>query len=329
MPQILGREVGPTGFGLMGFTWRSNPPPQSQAFEALRTALSKGMNFWNGGEFYGTPEYNSLTLLQSYFTQYPEDVDKVVLSIKGCYAHSGVDASAAAVRKSMDNILSTLTLKKVDVFECGRRDPNVPLSETFSALQEYIDRGQLGGISLSEVRAETIHEAVKALGGDPSRIAFVENELSLFVTDPLENGVIAACAQYNIPLVAYSPIGHGILGGTIKTAADIPEHLQMMPRYFPEHFEHNLQLFNLVNDLAKAKGCTPAQLAISWVRSLSQRREGLPVIIPIPGTTTAARVEENAKQIDLSDKEMDEIDEILKKFQPKGERYPDWIPKDT
>ncbi|KAK3987055.1 pyridoxal reductase [Cladorrhinum sp. PSN332] len=269
MPQILGREVGPTGFGLMGLTWRTNPPPKTQAFSALRTALSLNSNFWNGGEFYGTPENNSLTLLESYFTTYPEDAERVVLSIKGCYVHNvGIDGSASGVRKSMDNILSTLTRKRVDIFECGRRDPKVPLSETFSALQEYIDRGQLGGISLSEVRAETIHEAVRILGS-PQKIAFVENELSLFVTDPLSNGVVAACAQYGIPLVAYSPIGRGILGGNFKTAEDVPEHLQMIPRYYPENFEHNLQLFNLVNELAEKKGCTPAQLALSWVRSLS------------------------------------------------------------
>lgn len=285
------------------------------------------MNFWNAGEFYGTPQYNSLHLLSAYFTKYPEDASRVVLSIKGCFFpdSAGIDASAAGVRRSMDNILSHLGgLKKLDVFECGRRDPKVPLAETFAALQEYVDRGELGGISLSEVRASTVHEAAKL-----TRIAFVENELSLFVTDPFENGVIAACAEHGIPLVAYSPIGRGILGGALRSVEDVPEHLHHVPRYYPENFDHNLQLFNLVNALAEQKGCTPAQLAISWVRSLSQRTPELPVIIPIPGTTTAARVRENAKHIDLSDEEIEEIGKILAKFQAKGERYPDYIPKDT
>ncbi len=96
--------------------------------------------------------------------------------------------------------------KKIDIFECARRDPRVPLEVTFGTLQtEFIDKGLLGGISLSEVNTQTIHDAVKV-----AKIVAVEVELSLFSGDVLTNGIAAACSQYNIPLVAYSPIGRGV-----------------------------------------------------------------------------------------------------------------------
>jgi pyridoxine 4-dehydrogenase len=153
---------------------------------------------------------------------------------------------------------------------------------------------------------------------------------SRFSTEVLENGVAAACAQYNIPLVAYSPIGRGMLTGQIRSFDDLPADSMMrhFPRFQPENFAINLQLVDQVEAMAKRKGCTPAQLAINWTRALS-RREGMPTIIPIPGATTKARVEENSKVVDLTDEEMKEIDETLAKFKPAGDRYPSSIPTDT
>jgi pyridoxine 4-dehydrogenase len=119
-----------------------------------------------------------------------------------------------------------------------------------------------------------------------------------------------------------------MLGGQFQTLADIPPQLRPFPRFSPENFPHNLSLLTHVNALAQRKGCTPAQLAISWTRNLS-RRPGMPLIIPIPGSTTVARVEENAQHVELTDAEMDEIDGILARFEVKGERYPDHIPVNT
>jgi len=208
MPQVNGQEVGPIGYGLMGLTWRPQPTPHDQAFKAMRTALENGMNFWNGGEFYGTPENNSLTLLEAYFAKYPEDADKVVLSIKGAADPITLhpDGSPAGVRRSIDTCLKLLKgRKKIDIFECARRDQNVAMEDTFAAIQEYVDKGLVGGISLSEVAPATIHAAAKL-----TKVVAVEVELSLWSTDILTNGVVAACAQYNIPIVAYSPLGSGV-----------------------------------------------------------------------------------------------------------------------
>lgn len=208
MVKLLGRDVGSTGFGLMGFTWRGEKnPPIEQAIETMKAALENGYVFWNGGEFYGPPEYNSLVLLEKYFAKYPDDADKVVISIKGAAGPMGLDfnGSAEGVQRSINACLKQLNgRKKLDLFECARRDQKVDMSETFGAMQHFIDQGLLGGISLSEVRADTIHEAVKL-----AKIDAVEVELSLWSHQVLENGVAAACAQHGIPLVAYSPIGQG------------------------------------------------------------------------------------------------------------------------
>ncbi|KAI0872413.1 voltage-gated shaker-like K+ channel, subunit [Hypoxylon argillaceum] len=322
MPQILGKDVGPIGFGLMGFTWRATPCPQEQAFEAMRAALKNGNNFWNGGEFYGSPEYNSLVLLERYFEKYPEDAEKVVLCIKGGLnpgTHQ-MDASPENTRRSLDACISQLKgRKKIDLFEFARRDPNVPMGETFKLIQEeYINTGKLGGISLSEVRAETIHEAAKH-----TKVAAVEIELSLFSTDILENGVAAACAQYEIPVIAYSPIGRGMLTGKLRSVDDIKDGLFLkfgFPRFQPGNFEANLRLVEQVEEIAKTKSCTPAQLAINWTRAVS-KRPGMPTIVPIPGATTVARVDENSKVIDLTDEEMARIDAVLATFTPAGGRY--------
>lgn len=157
-------------------TWHEPLAPEDQAFEAMRTALKNGLNFWNAGEIYGTPEYNSMHLLERYFAKYPEDAEKVVLSVKGAYGGHSIDASPEGIRRSIDNCINILKgRKKIDIFECARRDPNTPLEVTFGVMdKEYVQTGKIGGIGLSEVKASTIHEAVKI-----TKIAAIEIELSL------------------------------------------------------------------------------------------------------------------------------------------------------
>lgn len=288
----------------------------------MKAALANGCNFWNGGEFYGVPEYNSLVLLERYFEKYPEDADKIVLSVKGAAGarlEKGADGSPEEIRRSLDAILSQLNgRKKLDLFECARRDTRVPLETTFGEIQKYIDAGKLGAISLSEVGAQTIHDAVKI-----TKVAAVEVELSLFSTEPLENGVAAACAEHGIPLVAYSPLCRGLLTGSFKSVDDLAEDdpRRHFPRFQGENFQHNITLANTVIELAEKKGVTSGQFALAWVRALS-RRPGMPTIIPIPGATTVDRVNENSKQVELTDEEMAAVDEILDKMEIKGTRYP-------
>ncbi|KAL7803709.1 Aldo/keto reductase [Trichoderma aethiopicum] len=329
MPTVIGREVGPIGYGLMGFTWRPEPTPLDQAIDALKTAVENGMTLWNGGEFYGTPEWNSMTLLRHYFTKYPEDADKVTLIIKGgadLKTHR-LDGSPEGIRRSLDNIINQLGgTKKLDLFSCTRRDHNTPLEVTFGVIQkEYIDTGKLGAIALSEVNAQTIHEAAKL-----AKVGTVEVELSMFSPDILTNGVAAACAEHDIPITAYSPIGRGMLSGRFKDVSEVQSFgfIATFPRFQKEAFEHNLKLVNHVEALAKEKGCTPAQLAIAWVHSQG-KRPGRPTIIPIPGATTAERVRENSQLIELTEDEVKKIDTIVESFEVAGARYPPSVPTNT
>ena len=176
----------------------------------MRAALERGSIAWNGGELYGTPERNSLQLLAEYFTKYPEDADKVVLSIKGgCIPGTTPvpDGSRKNVQRSIEECLKWLDGKKfLDLFEVARLDPNVPVEETIGAITEYIKAGKVGGLSLSEVNAKTIRK-IHAI----HPVSAVEVELSLWSTHILENGVAQTCGELGIPIIAYSPLGSGFL----------------------------------------------------------------------------------------------------------------------
>ncbi|KEY72536.1 hypothetical protein S7711_05608 [Stachybotrys chartarum IBT 7711] len=326
MAEVLGKRFGPIGFGLMGFTWRPNPPPMEEAIAALKVAADKGLTLWNGGEFYGTPEYNSMTLLKSYFEKYPEDADKITIIIKGAVDVKTLkpDGSPEGIRRSADNILAQLGgKKKLDVFGIARRDVNTDFQETLSILKkEYVDTGKIGGVALSECSVKTIEEAVKILP-----IQSAEVELSLFSPDILNNGVAAALAKHNIPVVAYSPLGRGMLTGRFKVADDFKDRgfAAFFPRFQGEAFAHNYKLVQTLEDLAVKKSCTASQLAIAWTVAVG-RQPGQPAVIPIPGASKASQVEENAKFVELSDDEFNNITELVNSFETAGRRYPDGVP---
>ncbi|OOQ90540.1 Pyridoxal reductase [Penicillium brasilianum] len=321
MPTLVGKEVGPTGYGTMRMTWQAQLPSQEVCFETLNKSLELGANFWNGGELYGTPEYNSLHLLNKYFTQYPENADKVVLSIKGGLKPGQLtpDGSEANIRRSVDESLRLLDgKKKLDIFELARQDSAFPVEHTMEVLAQYVKEGKIGGIGLSEVDAATIRRAHKV-----HPIAAVEVELSLWSTEILENDIAKTCAELNIPVVAYSPLGRGVLTGAVTSLEDIPEGdiRRHMSRFQEENFQQNLKLINEVNSLASRKNVAPSQIALAWIRTLSNK-PGMPTIIPIPGGTTVAKVVQNMTGVDkLTDEEMAEIDAILKQHTVAGPRY--------
>ena len=160
---VGGRHVGATGFGLMSLTPPVGPlKPKEQLFAALDAALESGANFWDAGQFYGTPKYNSLHLLRDYFTEKPEEAQQVYLSIKGAVTSAKLpDGSPDFVRQSVEQCIQILppSVKTIDLFQCARVDPNTPIETTMQALRALVDEGKIGGIGLSEVRAETIRRA--------------------------------------------------------------------------------------------------------------------------------------------------------------------------
>lgn len=301
------------GFGLKAV-------PYDQAIETMRAALEAGANVWNGADFYGPPDANSLQLLHAYFTKYPDDASRVVIVMKTLFAvPNGPDCSAENVEKCVSNILKVLDGKCfIDVLEPGRIDPKVSVEDTMKYLLPYVQSGKIGGIGLSEAKAETIRRAAAI-----TKISSLEIELSLFSTDPLSNGQAVACAELDIPIVAYSPLSRGFLSGQLRSYSDLAENdnRKRYPRYQPEVFDENLKLVHEMEKVAKRKGVTTPQVALAWVAGLSNQK-GMPTIIPIPGTTTVGRVRENTKVIKLEEQDLKEIDAALKSIEIKGDRYP-------
>ncbi|RYO97386.1 hypothetical protein DL765_011230 [Monosporascus sp. GIB2] len=309
---VAGKAVGPVGFGMLGLTKPWAPVEYPIAAKLMKTALEHGANLWNGGMHYGTPEANSLHLLKYYFEQYPEDTSKVVLSIKGAFnPRTGPDGSPEGIRASVEEAVRVLGgTKTIDIFECARVDPKVPIETSIGTLAELVKEGKIGGIGLSEVGANTIRKAAAI-----HPIAGVEVEMSLFTPDPLHNGIADACHELGIPIIAYSPISRGWLTGEIRKLDDLPadDFRRMLPRFKPEVFDQNFKLVEAVERIAKRKGVTTAQVAIGWVVAQGA--------IPIPGSTRVERVIENIKAASLTDGELAEIQKILDTFPVSGQRY--------
>lgn len=156
-------------------------------------------------------------------------------------------------------------------------DPKVPIENNLRALVEARDKGEIGGIQLSEAGADTIRRADAVAG----KIELVEEEISLWTTHVFENGISAVCAELDIPLLAHTPLGSGMLTGNIKTVDDLPApYLKFFPRFQGANFQRNLDLVAEIQTLAKSKGVTAAQLALSWLKHQGTKT-GSPRIIPI------------------------------------------------
>ncbi|KAK0722103.1 NADP-dependent oxidoreductase domain-containing protein [Lasiosphaeria miniovina] len=310
---IAGLSVGSTGLGLLSFT---RPWARSEYIDAavvMKAALDQGANFWNGGLHYGTAEANSLHLLKYYFDTYPEDASKVVLSIKGAFDRTTYqpDCSPEAIRASVEEAVGILDgVKKIDIFECARVDPTVPIEISIQALAELVKEGKIGAIGVSEANANTIRRAHAV-----HPIAAVEIELSLFTPDPLTNGVVDTCHELGIAIVAYGPVARGWLTGELTKLENLPANdmRRRLPRFQPEVFDQNYKLAEAVEAVAKRKGVTVAQVAIAWVRSHGT--------IPIPGSIRAERVIENCKEVSLSKGDLEELQTIMDTLPIAGQRY--------
>ncbi|KAK5947234.1 hypothetical protein PMZ80_001382 [Knufia obscura] len=341
-PTVLGRKTGHLGYGLMGLTWRQDPKPFEDIIPVMKRALELGADNWNAGEFYGTPDRNSMHLLKSYFTQHPSDASKVILCVKGGGLPNGVpipDSSPENIRRSVDfclDLLKDTSKKQIDIFECARVDPQRGNEQAIETLAEYVKAGKIGGIGISEVSAKTIRASQKQVKGlGLPGVTSVEIEMSLWCLDALNNGVLAVCAEEGIPVFAYSPLARGALSGNgIRKNSDLPEGpLRHLPKYQDDVLAVNNKITDAAADMAKEHGCTMPQIAIAWVRGQSGRTKTialedgskkemkLPTIIPIPGASTVKRVEENLKDVVLTEDELKTLDELVEKFPTQGNRY--------
>ncbi|KAH7124584.1 putative aldo/keto reductase [Dactylonectria macrodidyma] len=285
----------------MRFTWADSALTDDQSFTILKAALTAGVNVWNGAGFYGTPENNSLHLMQRYFSIYPEDAEKVVLTIKSGIRDINpvtLDASPSFLRQQVATANRILAgTKKIDLFGPGRIDKNVPVEKTVKALAEMVAEGQIGGIQLSEVNPETIR-----LASAVAKIDMVETEINMWAMQVFQNGVADICAELDIVMAGHTPLSAGMLTRKVKGIEElaVPAYYRQLPKFQPENLRKNYELITALETLTTAKG-----------------KPGMPVIIPVSGASSVERAVENSKDVELTEEGLEEVDAILSSFTGK------------
>lgn len=315
-------NISDVGYGLMGFTWTPHPTPDDQAFAAMKASIDAGITFWNAGSFYNLPDnpYANLKLIARYFTKYPEDAPKVVLSVKTCVnpANLGVELKPEQIREHIDAVLKALDGKvRVGILEPARMDPAIPVEDVIPVISEYVKAGKIDGIGLSEVGKETLKRANAV-----HPIAAVELEFSMTARHILEDGTAQVAAELGIPVIGYSPFSRGVIAGRYKSAKEGADKLSLFgfDQFKEDNLNHNWKLYDKVKAVADAKGATPAQVVLAWIKYQSGRN-GNPRIVPIPGATTVERVRENFKPVSLTDEEFADLDTFVRNFKVSGDRY--------
>jgi aryl-alcohol dehydrogenase-like predicted oxidoreductase len=227
----------------------------------------------------------------------------------------GINGSPAYVRQACEASLKRLGVETIDLYYQHRVDPNTPVEDTVGAMADLVREGKVRYLGLSEAAPETIRR-----GHAVHPIAAIQTEFSLWTREPAEN-TLPLCRELGITFVAYSPLGRGFLTGRFKSLDDLPvdDWRRHNPRFQGENFERNLRLVQAVEDMGAQRRVTAAQLALAWV--LAQGDD----IVPIPGTRSTQRLEENvaAAEIDLSVEERERLARIVSPAKVAGERYPE------
>jgi len=230
--------------------------------------------------------------------------------------HRGISGKPDYVREACEASLRRLGVDVIDVYYQHRVDPDTPIEETIGAMAELVRKGKVRFLGLSEAGAETIRRAHTV-----HPITALQSEYSLWTRDA-EKEVLSVCRDLGIGFVPYSPLGRGFLTGQIKRFEDLPKHdyRRTSPRFQGENFQRNLALVKRVEEIAREKKCTPAQLALAWV--LAQGDD----IVPIPGTKRRKYLQENvgALNVALTAKDLVRIDEVAPHEAVAGARYPEW-----
>ena len=221
------------------------------------------------------------------------------------------------VRRSCEASLKRLGVETIDLYYQHRVDPATPIEETVGAMAQLVQEGKIRHIGLSEASPKTLRRAAKV-----HPITALQTEYSLWSRDP-EEEILGTCRELGIGFVAYSPLGRGFLTGQFTRFEDLPQddYRRSSPRFQGENFQKNLDLVRGVEEIAKKKGCQPAQLALAWV--LAQDKN----IVPIPGTKRRKYLEQNVAALDVKFTEDDlrRIDEIFPTGVAAGDRYPEHV----
>ncbi len=312
-----GLEVSAEGLGCMGMTWAYGAGDEESGLKTIHRALELGITFLDTAEVYG-PYTNERLVGRAIAGRR----DQFEIATKFGFvinpaspSDRATDGSPENARRVCDASLDRLGTDHIDLFYQHRVDPGVPIEETVGAMAELVQAGKVRYLGLSEASAETIGRAHAT-----HPITAVQSEYSLWTRDP-EDGVLATLRELGIGLVAYSPLGRGFLTGQIRSLDDLPEDdwRRSNPRFQEDTLAENLALADRVIELAEQHDLTPAQLALAWVLAKGDD------IVPIPGTKSPARLEENAAAVDvtLSADELRALDEAVSPDAVRGGRYPE------
>lgn len=314
---IAGSPLHPVGLGCMNLSWAyGTPPPPEEAARLLERALDLGYNHLDTARIYGAGQNEALigeTLKgrrEEFFL-----ASKCGIVVEG--PKRGVDCSPESIRTAIDKSLELLQTDHIDLYYMHRFDPKVPIADSVGELARAIEAGKIGSYGVSEWSARHIEEAhtVHPVGA-------VQTEYSLW-TRNVELAVLDTCRRLGIPLVAFSPVGRGALGGVLKDPSTLEEQdlRTKMPRFQPNNWPHNLALIERFVALAKDAGVTPGQLALNWVLS---RGKHLHVI---PGTTNLQHLADNhtAAGLEVPQAVLDAADALINEHTVAGHRYHDAI----
>ena len=313
----LGRQgpmVSSLGLGCMGMSEFYGPTDEVESLATIHRALDLGIDFLDTADVYG-PYTNEQLVGQAIAGRR----DQVVLATKfGIVRGSdpqarGVNGRPEYVRACCEASLKRLGVDHIDLYYQHRVDPKVPIEDTVGALAELVWQGKVRYIGLSEAAPATLRRAHAV-----HPITALQTEYSLWSRDP-EDEVLPTCRELGIGFVAYSPLGRGFLTGRFQKFDDLPagDFRRGSPRFQGTNFQKNLDLVRKVEEIAREKGCTPAQLALTWL--LARGND----IVPIPGTKQRARLEENAQAVGiaLSKSDLARIDAVAPKGVAAGARY--------
>jgi aryl-alcohol dehydrogenase-like predicted oxidoreductase len=317
--QKLGRNgpaISAMGLGLMGMSEFYGPSEDSRSIAVIHHALDLGINFFDTADVYGSGRNEEL--LGRAIVERRNDA--LIATKFGNVRRPdgswlGINGRPEYVKQAAEASLRRLGVEAIDLYYQHRVDPNTPIEDTVGAMAELVQHGKVRYLGLSEAAPATIRRAQSV-----HPIAALQTEYSLWSRSP-EGELLELTRDLGITFVAYSPLGRGFLTGAIKRVEDLAEDdwRRSNPRFQGDNFRKNLDLVAAIEQLAREKGVTPAQLALAWVVSRWDH------LVPIPGTRSIERLEENAAALDirLAPAELERLDAIAPPDVAAGTRYPE------
>ncbi|MFF4882960.1 aldo/keto reductase [Streptomyces nigra] len=314
-----GPQVGVQGLGCMGMSFAYGPSDADASRATLERALDLGVTLYDTADAYGSGENERF--LAPFFKAHR---DEVVIATKfGLAIHPDdptkriIRNDEPYIRRCVEASLKRLDVDVIDLYYMHRRQVEIPLEETVGVMADLVREGKVRQLGLSEVTAGELRQAQAV-----HPIAAVQSEWSLFSRD-IETGVVPAARELGVTLVPYSPLGRGFLTGSFARAEELSadDFRRQQPRYTGENAAANAALLDPIRAIAQARGATPGQIALAWVQQRAAVY-GLPVV-PIPGTRSPARVEENtaATRIELDAAELALLEPLADRV--SGTRYAD------